>query len=282
MAGSLARTVRAYLPIGLLAAALVVFRLFRGGAPQEGPEAEDDAYRGRFWPWIWLAAFLAVFGVQLASPYPYDDYQVPVMGLLAAALAGWAANAVPSGAWRGRVCLFWVAASLLAAFGSPMAQEWFVARQDRFWAVRKAVPELALLRMTARDVRALAEGDDVLLTQDTYLAVEAGMRVPEGLEMGPFGYFPDLSDEDAARFHVMNAGRLEALLASAPARVAAYSGYGFAIRAPVMDEVPPEDRHRFLSLLGRNYDGVQEVPDFGQNSTVLQVMRRRDKLGEKQ
>jgi hypothetical protein len=52
----------------------------------------------------------------------------------------------------------------------------------------------------------------VLLTQDTYLAVEAGRRVPAGFELGPFGYFPDLDDATAARCHVLNrAGMLQAL-----------------------------------------------------------------------
>lgn len=285
MAGSLARTVRAYLPAVMLLAALVIFRLFRGSGVADSVAQEEPTgvlYCGQFWPWIWLLAFLAVFGVQLASPYPYDDYQVPVMGLLAAAVAGWAANSTSSGSLRGCVCLLWVVASLLASFGSPMAQSWFVARQDRFWAVRKTAPDLAVLRQTARDVRALAGTDDLLLTQDTYLAVEAGMRVPEGLEMGPFSYFPQLSDEEAARYHVMNDARLEALLAAAPASIAAYSGYGFAIRSPVMDEVPAAQRHAFLSTLGQHYDGVQEVPDFGQNSTTLQIMKRRTPLGAQQ
>lgn len=285
MAGSLARTVRAYLPAVMLLAALVIFRLFRGSGVADSVAQEEPTgvlYCGQFWPWIWLLAFLAVFGVQLASPYPYDDYQVPVMGLLAAAVAGWAANSTSSGSLRGCVCLLWVVASLLASFGSPMAQSWFVARQDRFWAVRKTAPDLAVLRQTARDVRALAGTDDLLLTQDTYLAVEAGMRVPEGLEMGPFSYFPQLSDEEAARYHVMNDTRLEALLAAAPASIAAYSGYGFAIRSPVMDEVPAAQRHAFLSTLGQHYDGVQEVPDFGQNSTTLQIMKRRTPLGAQQ
>ena len=282
MAGSLARTVQAYLPAVMLLAALALFRLFRGGGVA-GSVSQDEPtgilYRGQFWPWLWLAAFLAVFGVQLASPYPYDDYQVPVMGLLAAAVAGWTANSTSSGSLRGCVCLLWVTGSLLASFGSPLAQSWFVARQDRFWVVRKAVPDLAVLRQTARDVRALSGEDDLLLTQDLYLAVEAGMRVPEGLEMGPFSYFPQLSDDEAARYHVMNDTRLEALLTAAPASVAAYSGYGFAIRSPVMDEVPAARRHAFLSVLGQHYDGVQEVPDFGQNCTTLQIMKRRTPLG---
>ena len=282
--GSLARTVRAYLPACLLALALVILRLFRGpawGAREELEEPEGCEYRGMVWPGLWLCSFLAVFLVQLASPYPYDDYQVPVMGLFVAALAGWAANSISSGALRGGLCLFWVIVSLLSTFSSPLVQDWFVLRQDRFWVVRKSMPDLALLRMTARDVRALAEKDEVLLTQDVYLAVETGMRVPEGLEMGPFGYFAALSDEAADRYHVMNKKRLAALLASAPCGLAAFSGYGLAIRAPVMDAVPQEDVQLFLSLLGRNYDRVQEVPDFGQNCTTLQIMKRRTAVGEK-
>ena len=280
MVGSLARTARAYLPAGLLLAALVIFQWFRKAEPKPEEPTAEAAYRGYIWPWIWFVAFLSVFVPQLASPYPYDDYQVPVMGLLAAALAGWAANVTPSDSLRCRVCLCCVAVSLLASFGSPITQEWLVARQDRFWVVRKAEPDLALLRLAARDVRALAGEDTLLLTQDTYLAVEAGMRVPEGMEMGPFCYFPELSDEDAARFHVMNAGRLTALLESAPSTMVAYSGYGFAIRSPVMDAVPDAERHRFLSLLGKNYDGVREIPGFGQNGTTLQLMKRRTPVGE--
>ena len=282
VAGSLARTMRAYLPACLLCLALVVFRLCRGLGKAPHADQEEPAgiiYRGRIWPTLWLCAFLAVFLVQLASPYPYDDYQVPVMGLFAAALAGWTANSTSSGKLRGRVCLFWVMVSLASSFASPLTQEWFIVRQDRFWVVRKPMSDLALLRMTARDIRALAEKDEVLLTQDVYLAVEAGMRVPEGFEMGPFGYFASLSDEVAARYHVMNKNRLSALLSSAPCGVAAFSGYGLAIRAPVMDAVPQEDVQLFLSLLGRNYDLVQEVPDFGQNCTTLQIMKRRTPVG---
>jgi hypothetical protein len=280
--GSLARTVRAYLPAFLLALALVAFRLFRGPSAVPRKELEEPAgcdYRGMIWPGLWLCSFLAVFLVQLVSPFPYDDYQVPVMGLLVAALAAWAVNSTPSGERLGRLCLFWVMVALMSTFASPLSQEWFVVRMDRFWVVRKPMADLALLRMTARDVRALAEKDEVLLTQDVYLAVEAGMRVPEGFEMGPFSYFPALGDEAAARYHVMNKKRLTALLASAPCGVAAFSGYGLAIRSPVMDAVPQEDTQLFLSLLGRNYDRVQEVADFGQNCTTLQIMKRRTPVG---
>lgn len=280
MIGSLSRTIRGYLPLFLVGAALMVFRAFRRYGSPVADDPTGFVYRGGIWPWVWLPAFLAVFLVQLASPYPYDDYQVPVMGLLAATLAGWVANSTSSGTLRGCLCLFWVVATLAGTVASPLAQEWMVVRQDRFWTVRKETTDLALLRMTARDIREFAEGEDVLLTQDVYLAVESGMRVPDGLEMGPFSYFPALDDEAAVRNHVMNKGRLVGLLEKAPCSIVAYSGYGFAVRSPVMDRIPQEDRQLFLSLLGRNYDCVQEVPDFGQNCTTLQILKRRTAVGE--
>ncbi len=279
IAGSLSRTLRAYLPVATLMAGYAVF-LCRGGCRRARPaEVAGEELSGGVWPWLWTVAFGAVFVVQMSSPYPYDDYHVPVMGLLAAALAGRIVNGVASELRRGQVCLFSVLLSLAASCSSPLLQEWFVVRQDRFWAVRREVPDLALLRGVARDVRALSGGDRVLLTQDTYLAVEAGMSVPSGLEMGPFSYFPALSDAEALKQHVMNKSRMTVLLAAAPAAVAAYSGYGFAVSAPVMNEVTFEDRQLFLSLLGKNYDLAQEVPCFGQNSTTLQILARRKALG---
>lgn len=282
--GSLARIVRAYMPAVLLGLALALYRILRGRGdrcPADSEEPSGIPYNGVIWPSLWLFAFLGVFIGQLASPCPYDDYQVPVMGLLAAALAGWAANFLTSPILRSGVCLFWVMASLGGTFASPLLQEWFVVRQDRFWVVQKRLPDVVKLRQTGRDVRALAEKDPMLLTQDLYLAVETGLRVPEGWEMGPFSYFPELSDADASRFRVMNKNRLTALLSSAPCSVAAFSGYGLAIRSPVMDEVPQQDAQLFWSLLGKNYDRVQEVPDFGQQCTTLQILKKRTPVGEK-
>ena len=115
-----------------------------------------------------------------------------------------------------------------------------------------------------------------MLTQDTYLAVEAGMRVPEGMEMGPFGYFPELSDEDAAKFKVLNKRMMLSLLERAPCLVAAVSGYGFAIRAPKMDRVPEDDVQLLWTALSRNYDRIEEIADFGQQSTTLQIFKRRN------
>jgi hypothetical protein len=279
VAGSLSRILRAYLPLAVLVVGYALFLFRLGGRGEMRADNEEADNNGAFWPWLWMASFCAVFVLQMCSPYPYDDYNVPVMGLLAAVLAGLIVNGVAARQRRYQVCLFSVVLALAVSGSSPLVQEWFIIRQDRFWAVQRKVSDIALLRRVARDVLALSGSDRVLLTQDTYLAVEAGMSVPDGLEMGPFSYFPALSDADALKYNVMNKNRMSELLAAAPSLVAAYSGYGFAVRSPVMDEVPFEDRQFYLSLLGKSYDFAQEVRHFGQNSTTLQILVRRKVLG---
>ena len=119
-------------------------------------------------------------------------------------------------------------------------------------------------------------GGKMLLTQDLYLAVEMGRKVPDGLEMGPFSYFPDLSAAEAESVNVMNAERMERLLRSAPCRLAAFSGYGFAIEVPKGSETPKEVQDRFRSILDGAYRKVESVRNFGQNHTSLDCYILRD------
>ncbi len=282
VAGSLSRLARAYLTHCVILAALGASLLIYGRRikPAFCEEQDGYAYHGGIWPMLWFVAFAAVFAVHIASPHPYDDYQVPVMGLLAAPLAAWAVNALDQRRDRLLLVVGTLAAVTLGSASSPLLQEWFTEGHDRFWALKKESPDIRELQSAAREVRALAGDEQTLLTQDLYLAVAAGMQVPRGMEMGPFGYFPDLSDEDAARYHVLNRAGLEELLASAPCRVAAFSGYGLAIRAPVMDRVPHSDYQRLMALVSRNYDFVREIENFGQNNTLLQILKRREQLAE--
>lgn len=268
MAGSISRSVRFYLPIFTLLGAIVSLHLVLR-------TPEKKAYTElRAWPLVWVFSSLAVFLFQLMSPYPYDDYQVPVMGLLAAATAVWTAQLLPLqrlGPCCFALCLF----SWLSAFGSPLLQEWMVIGQDRFWVVKKTTSDLQRLKQAARTVNACAKGDAYLLTQDTYLAVEAGKKVPPGFEMGPFSYFPELTDEEAQRYHVLNKARLLTVLQQAPTQVAALSGYTFAVRSPIMDEVPAEDQAMFDAIIAKHYDLLEQIPHFGQNYTPLRVYVRR-------
>ena len=222
--------------------------------------------------WTMGLSFAAVFLLQLSAPFPYDDYQVPLMGLLTALIVAWYFR---RGTHPARQACFAVLAAGMVSMSSPMLQQWAVYGQDRFWSVKKERTELSKLRFMAEEINLLDPGGSTLLTQDLYLAVEAGRKVPEGLEMGPFSYFPDISTAAAKSRHVMNTELLEQLLASAPTEVAAFSGYAFAIAAPKCDEVPFERQKKFFHILKKNYEVADTEPNFGQNATTLLVLRRK-------
>jgi hypothetical protein len=274
--GSVSRLLRGYLALGVaaLAAACLVAR---GGASC-GEALADDRGRAaaRAMCWILGMGFLTVFALQLSAPFPYDDYQVPIMGMLAVLVAAWLVGSLPEeAAWRVRTAWFVVLVAAAASFASPLLQEWATYSNDRFWSQKKESTELAKLRAVGRRIEQLDPGGDTLLTQDVYLAVETGRTVPRGLEMGPFCYFADLPDEDARALHVMNRSLMEKLLDSAPCPVAACSGYAFAITAPSCRETPFEEQTNAFTVLKRRYRREESVCNFGQNSTTLLLFSRR-------
>ena len=226
----------------------------------------------------WMAglSFAAVFLLQMSAPFPYDDYEVPIMPLLTVLIAVWFVDrAVRTFSGGGQYLWFPVLASGMCAFASPLVQDWMTNGQDRFWSIKKEKSELAQMREVARDLERLDPGGTTLLTQDLYLAVEMGRKVPEGLEMGPFSYFPAMSTEEAEALHVMNGERLERLIESAPCPLAAFSGYGFAIEVPKGTRTPDATRQKFVDLLLKKYHRQGVVPDFGQNHTPLHYFMRR-------
>lgn len=274
MAGSLSRIVRGYAALVILSLAVLLWNASKGKG--DGRETEDATLscEKAFWRWGCLLAAGVVFAFQLCSPHPYDDYQVPVMGLFCVSSAAWLAEVDETRAKRSLVCLSAVATVLLVSFGSPLLQDWFVIRQDRFWTVMRKQSDLSLLRKTGREIAALSGAKGELLTQDAYLAVETGLSLPRGLEMGPFSYFPELNRDEAASNHVVNTEMLLSLLKSSSATVCAFSGYSWAIRSPVTDPVPDDERQVFLNAIRERYELVQTVHDFGQNQTTLQIYRR--------
>lgn len=231
--GSLSRLVRWYLPV------FVVFGLggFRRG-------------------WVVMAAFLAVFAVQMLAPFPYEDYQVPIMALLAVFAA---INFVTEKSSKG--LLLTLGMCMACSFGSPLLEKWSTNGQDRFWSLKKDKYELAQLREVAREIEVLDPDGKDIFTQDLYLAIETGRKVPVGLEMGPFSM---LTDEEWRK-----------LIASAPSRIAAMSGYAFAVKPPKCDERPIEQQMEFWGLLKRNYEMVLKEDSFGQNSTPLLILKRK-------
>ena len=242
--GSLSRLVRWYAPLFVVLGMGVAFMLrgrrFGASAVGEGlPLVAKLA----------AAGFLAVFAVQML-----------VMGLLAvfAALAFSGDAALPG---QGLKPLLVLGLAWACAFGSPLLEKWTTNGQDRFWTLKKKMFELEQLRDAALTIEAADPGGDTLLTQDLYLAVETGRRVPEGLEMGPFSMLSD--------------ARWRELLESAPCPVAALSGYTFAIDAPRCDEVPVDTQLEYWNILKKHYDLLVKEESFGQNATTLLVLKRK-------
>lgn len=259
--GFIARVVRAY--TGAILGGLI---LLSYGRTVAGPERRLSL--------TLLAGVGAVTLLHLAAPFPYDDYQVFVYPLAAALLAAQVAAQAPAAA-PARLLAIALLGLLLLCGASPTLQDWAVRGRDRLWWRLREEPPLLRLRAAGRAVRERLGGDALLLTQDLYLAVEAGARVPSGLELGPFSYYPDWSDERTARLRVLNRARLLALLDQAPAPVAAFSGYGMAIAAPALTETPPEEMARLWTAVTTRYAPWREIADFGQGDTVLRLLIRR-------
>ncbi len=238
--GSFSRLVRWYLPIFIV--------LGLGFSRRGGKE------------WLLFIAFAAVFTLQMLAPFPYEDYQVPVMALLAVFAA---VRFSASAAFGDKSLLLVFGLAFATAFGSPLLERWSVNGQDRFWSLKKDSTELAQLRDVARRIEKMDPGGKKIFTQDLYLAIETGRKVPRGLEMGPFSI---LDDDGWKR-----------LLGTADAPVAALSGYTFAVEPPACTERSIEKQMEYWQTLKRSYELADKVDAFGQNATTLLILRRKGK-----
>ena len=273
--GSVSRLVRWYLPLFLLLGLAVFVGRDRRRAA-DGADAVRQGVQGSdsFPVALLFTGFLAVFVVQMLAPFPYEDYQVPVMGLLAvgaSALAATRLDLPPPATGRFpclvaeppvKLALLTLGLAFATAFGSPLLEKWTTDGQDRFWTLKKEKPEIFLLKDAAAAIEALDPGGTTLLTQDLYLAIETRRKVPEGLEMGPFSI---LSDDD-----------WRDLLDSTTCPVAAISGYAFAVDPPVCDERDPSFQEELRAKVRARYDLKSEIKAFGQNSTLLEIMKLKE------
>lgn len=252
--GSLSRLVRWYLPVFIIAGLALV-----GGGIKNFFKSAPLAARYTFLAMVFGA--FSVICVQMLAPCPYEDYQVPLMGLLAVAnvVLFQYCDAVSSPL---KAVWLVIGLSFSVSFGSPLLEEWMTDGQDRFWTMKKKNCEMAILREAAREIERLDPGGKTLLTQDLYLAIETGRKVPDGLEMGPFSM---LSDDQWRN-----------LLQNADCPVAALSGYTFAIDPPVCDERPADEQIEFWNIVKSRYSYIGQIDGFGQNSTSLLLLKRVD------
>jgi len=258
--GSFSRLVRWYLPVFVLLGAWML-RRFVGKENVRQATCDARPLTSDLRPSALFLGFLAVFAVQMAAPFPYEDYQVPVMGLLAAYVSVSVASAEADERRLRLATLLVLGMTWACSFGSPLLEKWSTNGQDRFWSLKKPKYELAQLREVAREINALDPGGKDLLTQDLYLAIETNRRVPRGLEMGPFA--------------MLSEARWRELLHAAPCKIAALSGYSFAIRPPKCDERPIDEQMEFWSILKRKYEFVSREENFGQNQTTLLLLKRK-------
>jgi hypothetical protein len=269
-AGFLSRLLQGYFVAIAVWAGAVVARWLLDPAPPESEAAAPQRCLARM---LW-AGILGISLVHILAPFPYEDYQVFVYPLFAAVVAALAVrcSAARAEAWLATVIL---ALSLAAALSSPVNQDWFILGRDRIWWRMKSQAALLQLREVGARLRALAGPGELLLTQDPYLAVESGLLLPHGLEMGQFSYFPDLAPDQARQYNVLSRSQFENLLETCPAPVAAFSGYAFAMRSPKVEPASDEEQALFRRLVEARYEPAGVVSNFGQAFTTLRIYKKK-------
>jgi hypothetical protein len=235
--------------------------------------AERSPFSRSFLSLLWFSGVLITL-VHFLAPFPYDDYQAIVYPLLAAALAVTLAPHCPE-----RQQLRAVFAVLLmcmaASFSSPVNQDWLIRGRDRIWWRFKETSDLGALQKAGMEIREKLGKDGLLLTEDTYLAVEAGACVPHGMEMGPFCYYPGMPRDRAEKLNLLNEEMMLEILLQARAPVAAFSGYGLTICSPEITEISSNDWKKLRVALESSYLKTTEVPNFGQAYTTVEIFERK-------
>ncbi len=270
--GFFARWLRAaFVPL-LLISAVIAWRMVSGrplaiALPAKCRPAVYTMYGG-----IVLVTLL-----HAAAPFPYDDYQVIIMPLLAVVAVILTVQCVgmrlfqPAGYVTG-VCTLFCLAAFAAAAASPIPESWFIAGRDRIWWPLKEEIPLLQLRRTAKRLQRLCPPEQQLLTQDLYLAVEADRDVPRGWELGPFCYFPEWPREKAEARRVVNRAMMREILLESGAPAAAFSGYGLSIASPGIRPVDEAEYEELWHLVTGRYREYAQIPAFGQAFTVLRIM----------
>ena len=226
--------------------------------------------------WSVVASFSLLTLSHFLVPFPYNDYNTPAMPLAAVALAVPLARLVVRAELRPwRVGLVALAASAAFVAASPWPMKWVDGEQHLFWFRSSLDSSLARLRRAGRAVREANPDGKPILTQDAYLAVEAGVPVVPGFEMGPFSIFPDLSEDEARARRVHNVATATEAIRSCDADVAAISGYTFLLGCPSTDPLPEDDRGRLFGAVRERFGApIHAAPRFGQQNTPLEILSR--------
>ena len=276
-AGFLSRLLHAYFVPVALWFGIGLAKMFFSAKPDQ-PDAQDFStpevtfIRRALW-----ACLIGITLIHLSASFPYDDYQVFAYPLFAIVVSVMAVRFVARARsfWLHWLLLVVFILSIGASVSSPINQNWVVKGRDRIWWKIKEKSPLKKLQEAGVLLKTMTRRGDLLLTQDPYLAVESGLFLPRGLEMGQFSYFPELSLEKAKKFHVLNRVLMERLLETCNAPVAALSGYAFAIQSPEIKLVSIDEQYLFRHIVLQHFRPVCEITDFGQAFTTLQILKRK-------
>lgn len=218
-----------------------------------------QAWRSRTFDALWrlglfqltiFAATAALFVVH-ALPRTTDSYynslQVPLMSLAGALLmARWLAGAAPAR----RPYLWFMLGLLVVAHGG---RQWRALERDQA-VVYPLRNQVAVVQSTAQLLRRFVAPGATLLSFNPHLALEAGLEVQPGYEMAIFAYRPTWSDEQTARYHVVNNQKLLADLRAGAAAV--------AMTSFDLEQIYGE-RDAVTAVLRDQYRWVASVPAFG-------------------
>ena len=303
-AGFLIRLVGSYFPLlvlmfgcwvlGVRRWTLAPSKAHQSPAPKLGTSNPE---LGTPFPHLLYASLIMVTLVHLSTVFPYDDYQVFIMPLLAVVVGSglsilvcrFFANATSSSHFSYPLLAIPLILILLAhSVSSPLLQGWLLAERDRIWWPLRADTSLQSLQNAAQAVQSLATSTSepgtrhespqisaLLLTQDTYLAVETGLNVPKGMELGPFCYFPNMAEEKAKACHVLNRAMMGELLTTSEAPIAAFSGYGLSIQCPEISQLPVDEHAKLWEILESRYNQSVCIESFGQAGTTLRILTKK-------
>ena len=276
-----------FVPIALAMAAVLKKQgmsavVCEGGSREQGAGRDEPVGLRPPLSFLW-GGVIGVTLLHILAPFPYDDYQVIIYPIFAAALSVVLARLVAGAIWPtnsiltprlGLIALVFVL-SIAHSLSSPLLQGWLLAKRDRIWWPMKSETSLKKLQRVGSMIDEMTETGDLILTQDTYLAVEADLDVPKGLELGPFSYYPEMSDDKADACHVLNRDKMRRLLMGSEASVAAFSEYGLVIKSPEIIELPIDEQAELWRMIEMNYSLVEEIPEFGQAGTQLRILKKR-------
>ena len=218
--------------------------------------------------WIVL---LGITLLHFSAAFPYDDYQIIVYPLMTS-IATIAMLKVFSKKAHVNVFTYNILIiTVIFAISSPKLQEWFIVRDRIWWPIKEEYP-LQTLKKAANTITEL-KTNNLLLTQDAYLAIETGMDLPDNMALGPFSYYPNMPTAKAETLHVLNKQMLVEMLNNTDASVAAVSEYGFAIECPDVSPTDHVERQEFLNIIDSRYNQTSTISDFGQAYTELKIYK---------